>query len=369
MVLILGWSSNGTVFSAARVSVPAGISATASCPPQITLSWTASSGGIGEVSYDIYRNGSHYAYTTSSQYRDVSVYPAMSYLYQVFAVDNAGDRSLSSKAVFATVPVPKEGMTPPSQAAGYTLVYASDFNSLDISQNWTGQFHDWYNSEYGALKPVSSARTSISNAGLSLDWLGGDGTNDSAVATFDVGGRTGRAFRYGYFEAQMKWSPAAGAWPAFWLLSLDSATSNGQWGELDAFEGQGLQPAMFFGTVHNWTAVNGGRTQTQNLPNYFSLGVANDYSQWHKYGVLWQPGSITWYYDGNPILTAPEPSIMNSQDVEMIFDMAEGVNWAQGSVAGVTAADLKLNVGSVRVWQHNPSITTISTNGIAFRGN
>lgn len=361
--------SVGTVFSATRVTVPSEFAATASSPPEITLSWAASSGGIGGISYDLYRNGTHYAYTTSTHYKDVSVYPATSYSYQVFAVDNIGERSPSSKTVSATVPAPKAGITPPSQALGYTLTYASDFTSLDISQNWTGQFHDWYTSEYGAVKAVSSARTSISNSGLSLDWLAGDGTNDSAVASFDIGGRTGRAFRYGYFEAQMNWSPATGAWPAFWLLSLNSATSNGQWGELDAFEGQGLLPTMFFGTVHNWTAVNGARTSTQNPQNYFSLGQGNEYTQWHKYGLLWQPGSITWYYDDNPVLTAPEPSIMGTQDVELILDMAEGVNWMQGSTTGVTAADLRLNVASVRVWQRDPSITTISTNGIALRGN
>jgi beta-glucanase (GH16 family) len=126
---------------------------------------------------------------------------------------------------------------------------------------------------------------------------------------------------------------------------------------------------MFFGTVHNWTAVNGVRTSTQNQPNYLSLGLANDYTQWHKYGLLWQSGSITWYYDDNPILTAPEPSIMNTQDVELILDMAEGVNWMPGTTTGVTAPDLRLNVDWVSVWQHNPSVTTISTNRIAFRGN
>ncbi len=351
------------------MTAPGELVASASSPPEITLSWSPSSGGTGSISYDLYRNGIHYDYTTATQYKDVSVYPVKSYSYEVFAVDSIGERSPASSSVSAMVPAPKAGITPPSQASGYTLIYADDFNNLDISQNWTGQFHDWYNSEYGAVKPVSSARTSVSDSMLSLNWLTGDGANDSAVASFDIGGRTGRAFRYGYFEAQMKWSPVAGAWPAFWLLSLNSATNNGNWGELDAFEGQGLQPDMFFGTVHDWTAVNGVRTSTENQPNYFSLGLANSYTQWHKYGVLWEPGSITWYYDNNPVLTAREPPIMDGQDVELILDMAEGVNWIQGSMTGVPTLNLSLNVDCVRVWQRNPSITTISTNGIAFRGN
>ena len=344
------------------------LTAAASSPPEVMLSWAAPASGTG-FSYEVYRNGSPCASTTSTQYKDVSVYPAASYSYQVFTYDGAGALLTSSKIVSVTVPAPATGNAPPPQASGYTLVYANDFSNLDIGQNWTGQFHDWYTSEYGATKTVSPARTSVANSVLSLDWLGGDGANDSAVASFDIGGHTGRAFRYGYFEARMSWSPVAGAWPAFWLLSLNAATSNGKWGELDAFEGQGLQRGMFFGTVHDWTAANGARTQTYNQQNYFSLGAANDYTQWHKYGVLWQPGSITWYYDDNPVITAPEPLIMQSQDVELILDMAEDVNWIQGNTTGVTAADLRLNVDSVRVWQHDPSVAPIAANGIAFRGN
>lgn len=368
-VFVSACLSVGVLFAGSAVSAPRQLTATATLPPQVTLTWIASSSGSGAISYDIYRNGALVASTATTSYKDVSVYPATSYSYSVVAYGNSGDRSGSSNTVTAKIPAPSEGTAPPPQATGYTLVYGNDFRSFDVSQNWTGQFHDWYNSEYGVVKPVSSARTSVSESVLSLDWLPGDGANDSAVTSFDIGGHTGRAFRYGYFEAQMSWNPAPGAWPAFWLLSLNSATGNGQWGEIDAFEGQGQDPGMFFGTIHSWTAVNGVRSQTSNPINYFFLGGSNVYSQWHKYGVLWEPGSITWYYDNNPVLTAPAPSILETQDMELILCMEEGLNWMPGDSTGVTVPKLKLQVDSVRVWQHFPSVTTISTNGVAFRGN
>ena len=365
---MLGLLFTAIVFPATRLPRPIGFTATISSPQGVMLSWAAPTSGTG-FSYQVFRNGTHYATTAFTQYNDVTVNPGASYSYQVFTYDGAGNLLASSKIISVTLPMPDAAIAPPPQASTYTLVYANDFTNLDIGQNWTGQFHDWYTSEYGATKAVSPTRTSVANSVLSLDWLAGDGANDSAVASFDIGGKTGRAFRYGYFEARMSWSPVAGAWPAFWLLSLESATNKGKWGELDAFEGQGLQPGMFYGTVHDWTAVNGVRTQTWNQQNGFSLGAANDYSQWHKYGVLWQPGSITWYFDDNPVITAPEPAIMENQDAELIFDMAEDVNWIQGNTTGVTAADLNLKVDWVRVWQHAPSVTAISPNGKAFRGN
>jgi beta-glucanase (GH16 family) len=247
-------------------------------------------------------------------------------------------------------------------------VYSNEFDALDLGSNWTGQVHDWYTSEYGAVKAPAPTRESVSNSVLSLDWLAGDGAGESTISSFDVGSQKGRAFRYGYYEARMKWNPVTGAWPAFWLLSLQNTTNNGQWGELDVFEGQGAQSSDYFGTVHSWTAVNGSRSSTFNSNNNFKLtGV--DYSQWHTYGVLWQPGSITWYFDNNPIITAPEPSIMQTQDMELIFDSTVGVNWSGGNTSGVTASDIPLNVDWVHVWQRNPSTVTISTGGTAYRGN
>ena len=55
-----------------------------------------------------------------------------------------------------------------------------------------------------------------------------------------MGSQKGTAYRYGYYEARMKWSPVFGAWPGFWLLSLQAGVTNGEWFELDVFEGQGI---------------------------------------------------------------------------------------------------------------------------------
>jgi hypothetical protein len=259
-------------------------------------------------------------------------------------------------------------VVPPPQAAGYTLTMNEEFNSLDVGVCWTGQTHNWYSSEFGAVIVPSLSQMSATNSILSLDWLTGQTPAESSLSSFDIGSKKGKAYRYGYYEARMKWSPVTGAWPAFWLLSLESAVTTGEWGEIDIFEGQGALPNHYFGTVHDWHAVNGVRTHTFNANNDYVFSSV-DYSQFHTYGVLWEPGTITWYFDNQPLISAPAPAVMDSQDVEVILTSGEGVNWTYGNTTGVTSQDIKLNVDWVRVWQKNPSNVTLANGATASRGN
>ena len=262
-----------------------------------------------------------------------------------------------------------QAQTPPPQATGYTLTHSDEFDSLDIGASWTGQTHQWYTSEYGQVITPSSSQASVASSVLSLDWHPGmTRPAEASLSSFDMGSQKGMAYRYGYYEARMKWSPVAGAWPGFWLLSLQSAITTGEWGEIDIFEGLGNLPYDYFGTVHDWTALNGTRTSTFNPGNDYKLLTSVDYSQWHKYGVLWEPGTLTWYFDDQPIIAAPAPAITDAQDVELILSSSEGVNWAQGNTSGVTSTDLSLNVDWVRVWQKNPVTVILPNGGTASRG-
>src|SRR5579863_10502502 len=71
------------------ISVPRTLVAAADSPPQIRLEWRGSREGIGSVSYEIYRNGTAYASSTSPAYVDVAVLPGTTYSYQVQVLDSA----------------------------------------------------------------------------------------------------------------------------------------------------------------------------------------------------------------------------------------------------------------------------------------
>jgi hypothetical protein len=102
-------------------TAPASLTATATSPTSVNLSWSASTDANGVTSYDIVRNGTTIGSVpgTSTSYLDASASPATSYSYTVDARDGAGNVSPASAPATVTTP---SGSTSPTlvQAAGST---------------------------------------------------------------------------------------------------------------------------------------------------------------------------------------------------------------------------------------------------------
>jgi len=250
--------------------------------------------------------------------------------------------------------VQASGPTPPAQAANYSLVFFDDFNNLNQSADGSGQF-TWYPGLWWETPP-NPFNSSVSSSMLDLSWNAGQSVADTTVTSCSNDGTRCRAFRYGYFEARMKWDVATGAWPAFWLIPVEGIWGAAENGEIDVFEGQG-DPAnskTYFGTIHDWVQTNGSTVDVANNSgqNAFKLpGV--DFSQWHTYGLLWVPGKVTWYFDQQPILSANTYPIFDQQNYYLVLGAQEGANWTYGNTSGVTATSLNLYVDWVKVWQYN----------------
>ena len=133
---------------------------------------------------------------------------------------------------------------------------------------------------------------------------------------------------YGYLEARI-WLPRdAGRvadWPGFW--------ADGQvWpadGEIDVAEG-------LAGRVEGHLHYSGGAVGPVVGPGRYAGG-------WHTFAVDWEPGSVTYYYDGRDVgrLTTGVPD----QPLYLILDLA--VSGGPG-----TLAPAAMRVAYVRVWQH-----------------
>ncbi len=241
---------------------------------------------------------------------------------------------------------------PPSQASSYKLVFEDEFDSFDLSQDGSGA-HTWYEGVWFHHHHAPLENISASDSVLSLTWQSGQDSPDTSITTFSKDNHDIHVWRYGYFEARMKWDVADGAWPAFWLIPVQDAqglsTYNGvrESGEIDIFEGQGDRPHTFYGTIHDW--VNGRSTANRN--NYFALPEDVAFSQFHVYGMLWTPGEVSWYFDNHFLHAEKTPGILDKQDFFMVLSMQEGVNWKAGDTSGVTSREMGLNVDWVRVWQ------------------
>lgn len=240
----------------------------------------------------------------------------------------------------------------------YKLVFMDHFDTLDLARGGADRKpHTWYPGVWWSSKKTALSNIAVNGSILSLTWNRNQapGTDtQTTIATLSPDKLIFKAWRYGYFEARMRWDVVKGAWPAFWLISVQDATGQNVYngtkraGEIDVFEGQGAHPKIFYGTIHEW--IN-SHTDHPSRDNAFQLPEGTDMSQFHTYGLLWTPGKVTWYFDDLPLHTEPTPEVFDKQDYFLVLTMQEGVDWTGDDLSGVTAPRMTLNVDWVKVWQ------------------
>lgn len=170
---------------------------------------------------------------------------------------------------------------------------------------------------------LNVTHTASTCKGVTEPWTG-------SVVTTNPTGRTSGGFQYKYGVAEARiYLPADGTgvanWPAFW--------SNGQsWptdGENDILESMGNQVCSTFhdplGAPHvclNTGAITPG---------------------WHTFGANWQPGSVTYYYDGKDVGTVTLG--VTSAPMYLVLDNTVDSTGYTNNVAD------SMQVQYVRVWQ------------------
>jgi len=248
-----------------------------------------------------------------------------------------------------TVPSAARAVTgpyPPHLPGPWKLAFDSTFDTtdeLDTTQWSTG----WY----GGAAPVnpseqqfySPEQVSVGGGELRLTLEAEPTTVDGTTKPYVSGMVTTLGkyqFTYGYVEARIL-LPATPAglianWPAFWLDGQPPWPTNG---EIDVLEGLGGYPSAHF----HYQSSEG-----EQGPG-FTSETAGWAGEWHAYAANWQPGVVTFYYDGAEV-----------------WQQAEGVTddpmflCANLAIAGDQAADLvvapaTMRINFVRVWQHPPT--------------
>lgn len=182
-----------------------------------------------------------------------------------------GSRPLSAVGA-TTSPVPL------GVPGSWNLVFDDEFDGTALGQAWAPYWFRDGSVQNGTV--MNSSNVSVSDGDLDLALGSGSG---SIVSTNPEGGGAFQ-FTYGVFEARI-YLPGTGDevdnWPAFW--------ADGQhWpadGEIDAMEG-----------LHGVTACHfhysGGGP---------SGGCPNTGPGWHVFAAEWEPGSVTYYYDGQDV--------------------------------------------------------------------
>jgi beta-glucanase (GH16 family) len=166
--------------------------------------------------------------------------------------------------------------------------------------------------------------------------------------------------QYGYFEAraQLPASTSPGLQETFWLYPED-LTKYGKWpdsGEIDWAEFYSSLPDNDVPAIH----YPGSKNDPNATNDKCAIAGESTAGQWHTYGVLWTPTTITSYYDGQPCLTDTYAPYVTSPDSPpqpfdqpffLAFTAALGEE-TDMYTPGVTQLPATTKIDYVRVWQY-----------------
>lgn len=177
----------------------------------------------------------------------------------------------------------------------WRLIFDDEFVGPSLRADRWGA--NWLGAAGAITKPVNAAETaaydpaqvSVSGGLLHLTAI----AKSVAVAGKTYANRSGLVhtddhfrFTYGYAEARINCPGIGGKianWPAFWCDGQNWPAD----GELDIFEGLSGNAAWHF---HSPSGGPGGN-------------ATGDFTGWHVYGAFWEPGRVTWLYDGKQVGT------------------------------------------------------------------
>jgi beta-glucanase (GH16 family) len=187
------------------------------------------------------------------------------------------------------------------------------------------------------------SKTAKAAVAVDLAKNGGANANNSVLknvvySSGVISTRGGFVQQYGYFEVRARWSIGKGLWPAFWLLP-----ASGAWPpEIDAMEALGNQTSKIYQSSHSTHAPT---LQSKAV----AIPAAGNGQQFHRYGVLWQPGRLDYYIDGIKTNTYATPPDM-AQPMYMIVNLAVGGYWP-GNPDNTVKFPAQLQVSYVRAWK------------------
>ena len=304
----------------------------------------------------------------SSVQRNVPISPGFNAALAFYA--RFRDRSFKVRAVASSAPVrltvaaarqlaqstPPTGATGATGTAGITitapsrgpyrhLVWSDEFNgpagTPPNASNWTAETD-------GGCGTGTLSTDTLALANASLNGHGDLGINAYENATaagaptytaaqLDTNNKV--SFSYGEIEARIALPRGSGLCSGFWMVG--NSPNGGcfpRCGEIDVMEAVTLLPTTVFGTLHGPVIGSGNYQQWQQAvtaPTPFA-------GTFHTYGLIWQPGRLTWTLDGVPYGTATPkqlpPSaqwVFNGNPFHILLSLAVG-GWPGAPAAGAS---------------------------------
>lgn len=253
-----------------------------------------------------------------------------------------------------------QGVSEAPAVGGWTLVWADEFDGKQIDpMKWeleVNGFGGWNNElQYYTDRPenahVSDGRLWIT--AVKEEFTGAEGKKRHYTSARMIT-KGKEDWKYGRFEARIKFPRGRGMWPAFWMLpSEDVYGGNPRSGEIDIVEVIGSEASTIYGTLH-FGDVKPGNLSSGGKTVLKEGDIGDDF---HVYAVEWEEGAIRWYLDGalfhhvekwsTPAGKYPAPF---DRKFHLILNLAVGGNWP-GPPDAETKFPQSMEVDYVRVYQ------------------
>lgn len=249
-------------------------------------------------------------------------------------------------------PPPVTDPEPPDVVADKVdaLVWRDEFETLDRSKwNVLDGVRGW---DENAEETYRSSQVTAAFSVLRLTAqrnAAGNGYDSGGVTTKAESGTQRFAFTHGYVAARIKMPVGGGYWPALWLRGDTKAPGWPAYGEFDIMEAYGTDPEAVECTTH-WREQG----QNQQKGGQAIPLAGGPQSDWHEYGLLWEPKLLSYLIDGKIVQTfkadTPDKLAALGYGHTITLNLAVGGNgprkyhgwkgtWKDGELPGIMEVD------------------------------
>ena len=255
-----------------------------------------------------------------------------------------------SKTAAAPVPAVKPLAAFDPKAAGWKLAFEDEFEGAELDKaKWKCQ--PW------SKHPEAAALDGEGHLAIKCDFKPGT-SNLVSTSLWSV-----PTFRYGYFEARLKFTVNNGWWSAFWLYGSCNKNPSVDGSEIDIFEDYYTRSATPAGPHrpildHNLHISTGDALKSWN----YKSTLPGTLDEWYVIGCKWTPFEISYYVNGKLMSSKANHSPYESVTFDALNHSSICVpmhivlsgcimhSWGHRNTAGFTFPEY-FKVDSVRVWE------------------
>lgn len=232
----------------------------------------------------------------------------------VWDINSDGEQNIldlvNLKKKTAAYVIPENGYVP----EGYSLVWNDEFKGRTIDNaKWSTGYTRMTGTD--ELVGFNDANVRNVNGGMLLmtAMKNPDPTNPDSysgakyITTNSLTTENRMSFKYGYLEVRAKVPYKEGCWPSLWLRSpnatqTDSTGKDGYNMEVDIIEPFGYTDKNKL-TIHE-TKISNSDNHCQAASAEYNFGYSENLSnEFHVYGFLWTENGMTFYVDGNEVIS------------------------------------------------------------------